>query len=229
MRAAHDATSRGDESTRAARRARRTSRAPPERGSDGHDPPEAPTAIGSRLASRAKLVTRGGRTHARSSQGPHACGSCHARELVTRAATIPRESGGNPSGDRRPPTEGKAERDAARETLWTRRRRARAFGSERSTGFRRDASRSAHTRPKKPTCKRSQEDPNEPVSNAPTEPDEDQTGQSRERITPPRRAPYPAPDACHRAARRRPSSRCPALPSSRRTARPCTPSCACCA
>jgi hypothetical protein len=64
----------------------------------------------SRLASCAPLTTRGGRTHARSSQGPYARGSCHARELVTRAATFQRESGVNPSGNRRPPTEGRTGR-----------------------------------------------------------------------------------------------------------------------
>jgi len=112
VRAAHDAISRGDERKHVATRlgeprALRPSEARPDR-----TPRSAQRIEGhrSRLASRAKLVTRGGRTHARSSQGPYARGSCHARELVTRAATLPRESGGNPSGDRRPPTEGRTGR-----------------------------------------------------------------------------------------------------------------------
>ena len=129
-------------------RARRVSRGPSERSSSGPhhgDPPDASMATVSRLASCAPLTTRGGRTYARSSQGPYARGSCHARELVTRAATYPERAVSIPVE-----TEGhreQAERDAARETLRIRSRRARAPTPE-PPRVSRDVSGSAQTRPR---------------------------------------------------------------------------------
>ena len=86
------------------------------------------------------------RTYApRSSQGPYARGSCHARELVTRAATFKRESDGNPRGDRRPPAEGRTGHGPRNPTdSETTRSRVGAEPPRVS----RDVSRSAHTRPR---------------------------------------------------------------------------------
>ncbi len=243
VRAAHDATSRR---TKQARRdsARRTSRAPSERSSPGphpHDPPEAPCGHRSRLAPCAPLTTRGGRTHARRSRGPYARGSCHARELVTRAATLKRESGGNPRGDRRPPTEGRTERvprNPVDEETTRLRVRLRALHrvSQGRVRFGAHASKQptrkrSSRRPERASAASRRERPHTRVERDRTRRRQNRRGAAngRERLKPPRRAPCPAPDACHPAARPRPSSRCPAPPSSRRRARPCTPSSACCA
>ena len=137
-------------------RALRPSKARPDRTTSI---PGAPKAIGSRLASCAPLTTRGGRTRARSSQGPYARGSCHARELVTRAATFKRESSGNPGGDRRPSMEGRTGRGPRNPTdSETTRSRVGAEPPRVS----RDVSGSAHTRPRSrssPTRPRSRSSP----------------------------------------------------------------------
>jgi hypothetical protein len=138
VRAADDAISHSDERTRAARPARRPPRAPSKRSSPGPqhlDPAEAPRALVKRLVSCAPLTTRGRRTHARSSQGPY------ARGFVSRAGArdanrhVSRASRGSPSGDRRPPTEGRMGR-VPRNSSWPSRRRARALAEPHEPEFR---------------------------------------------------------------------------------------------
>ena len=148
MRAAHDAISRRANAIRSLEglgepRTVRPSEARPDRTTKI---PAAPRGHRPRLVSYAKLTTRGGRTHARSTQGPDARGSCHARELVTRAATPKRESGVNPRRSRRPPMEGRTGR-APRNPVDEGAARSRV-DPERSTGVLRGVPRAAHTCPR---------------------------------------------------------------------------------
>jgi len=123
-------------STRITRTAHRSSRAPCDgspKGPHHRSSPPHRTAIVKRRASYAELTTRGGSGQARSSPAPYARGSCHARELVTRAATSQESEAQSPEeieGHRE-----HAERDAAREALRIRRRRARA-SARNLRGFR---------------------------------------------------------------------------------------------
>lgn len=130
--------------------ARRTSCAPSKRSSSGPhhvDPPEAPEAIV--LTPR---VTRAARDTRRTYARPELPGPVRARlvsraKLVTRAATFKRENDGIPSGDRRPPTEGRTGR-GPRNPTDSEPTRSRV-GAE-PPRVSRDVSGSAHTRPRSP-------------------------------------------------------------------------------